>query len=324
MLRFIIAMMMLASPSRAGVNEVIDLHIMPGYEAFAQATQALEKAAEANCQPETLKEAYHTAFDAWVGVAHIRLGPAETASLSISFWPDKRGAIPRKLSELIVVEDPIAMGDYATVSAAARGFFALEAMLYNEQFSGYDDTDYSCDLVRAITADLAAQADGLHAIWQESYAQTLRTAGAAENAVYLSKPEAIRALYTQLMTGLEHIADQQLGRPMGSFERPRPARAEAWRSGRSARNIELSLRALQMLASHLADHPIPETEAAFHRAIHEAERPGHPGFQDVQDPAARFRLESLQNRVREIRSAIDTEIGKPLGMTAGFNSLDGD
>lgn len=321
MLRYALAFL-LASPALADVDSAVEV-ILPDYTTFSAAADALSLAAQVDCRPDALKPAYNATFDAWLGVAHLRLGPAEVAAPSIAFWPDTRGTIPKALSRMIAVEDDIINGDYREVSIAARGLFALEAMLYGE-FSEYEDGSYSCDLVQAIAVDLAEQATALEHTWRDGYAKTLRTGGAPENSTYLSSEESLRALYTQLLGGLEFIADQRLGRPMGTFDRPRPTRAEAWRSGRSSRNIYLSLQALRALAFALSDEPTPRTNAAFAAAISEASRPIDPGFQAVTDPQGRLRLESLQTRVREIYAAIEEEIGKPLGIAPGFNSLDGD
>jgi predicted lipoprotein len=49
-----------------------------------------------------------------------------------------------------------------------------------------------------------------------------------------------------------------------------------------------------------------------------------PAFQDVTDPQARLRAEVLQQAVRGLRGAVETEIGARLGIAPGFNSQDGD
>ena len=103
------------------------------------------------------------------------------------------------------------------------------------------------------------------------FAGLLRSAGAPGNDVFLKPEEASQALYTALMSGLEFNRDQRLGRVMGSFERPRPNRAEARRSERSLRNVVLSLEALRDMARALADGPMEDSEAAFAQALERAE-----------------------------------------------------
>ena len=150
-------------------------------------------------------------------------------------------------------------------------------------------------------------------------------AGQDGNDRYLSAQEADQAIYTALLSGLELDADQRLGRPMGSFDKPRPKLAEAWRSDRPLRNIELSLAALRDMAVALSDDPIPLTEAAFDNAQAQvAELQDDPRLEGVTDPTQRLKIEILQQRIRAIGTAIEGEIGGGLGLTAGFNSKDGD
>lgn len=316
---------LLAAPALAGVDAALNDHILPGYAGFAEATEDLAQAARADCRAEALAPAFHATFDAWMPVADLRFGPSETGALSIAFWPDPRGFTPRTLGRLIAGQDPVArdVEGYAEVSIAARGLFALEMLLIDPDFAGYDAGSYTCRLVTTIAADLAVQADALTAQWS-GFADTLRTAGEPGNATYLTEQEALRAIYTQILSALEFTADRRLGAPMGKLDRPRPARAEARRSERSLRNVVLATDAAHGLATALADWDLPESDAARHRVREAAARVEDPAFQDVTDPQARLRAEVLQQAVRALNAAIRTEIGARLGIAPGFNSQDGD
>lgn len=316
----------LASPALAGVDEALDTHILPGFAAFAAASEGLARAAEADCRAEALRPAFHAAFDAWMPVADLRLGPSETGALSIAFWPDPRGATQRTLGRLISEEDRVAsdVEGYAEVSIAARGLFALEMLIFDPEFSGYAPDSHGCRLVATIAADLDLQADALTIAWEETFAETLRTGGEAGNATYLTEQEAIRAIYTQILSSLEFTAEQRLGAPMGTFDRPRPARAEARRSQRSLRNAILAAEAAHGLATALADRDLPETNAALDRVREAGAGIEDPAFQDLTDPQARLRVEVLQQAVRSMNAAIQTEIGAQLGIAPGFNTQDGD
>lgn len=316
----------LAQPALADVDTALDRHILPALDDFATAAERLDRAAADDCVPATVIPAFHAAFDAWMPLADLRLGPSETGALGIAFWPDTRGFTRRTLAQFIAGEDPVAFDPeaYDEVSIAARGFFALEMLLFDPAFSDYGPGGYRCALVRAIATDLAEQAEALTLAWRDGFAATLRSAGAPGNATYLDSGEALRALYTQLLAGLEFTADQRLGRPMGTFEHPRPTRAEAWRSGRSLRNVLLAVDAAQALAHAQADGDLPQTDAAAARIHTLAERISDPGFQDVTDPQERLHVEVLQQAVRALRAAIEAEIGAPMGIAPGFNSQDGD
>lgn len=74
----------------------------------------------------------------------------------------------------------------------------------------------------------------------------------------------------------------------------------------------------------MIDSDLTGTRAAFAKARELAASLNDPALAGVSDPIRRIRVEALQRTVRDIQNAVNTEIGKPLGITAGFNSLDGD
>lgn len=317
----------LATPALAGVDGATTDHILPAVARFAEATDLLAESARTDCTAPALRPAFQDTFDAWMGISHLQFGPLESGgrSLAIAFWPDPRGMVQHTLAGLIAAQDPAveSAATFAEVSVAGRGLFALEALLYDDKLSGYGAQDYGCRLAVALAVDLANTGHDLDADWQE-YAPLLKSAGEAGNTAYLTRREATQELYTALMAGFEFTNDQRIGRPMGSFDRPRPTRAEAWRSGRSLRNVVLSLDALQGLARKLADGPIPRTEAAFAAAQEAATGLDDPIFAGVADPARRLKLEILQQRIATIAHEASAEIGVALGVAAGFNSSDGD
>ena len=176
---------------------------------------------------------------------------------------------------------------------------------------------------KAIATGLETKADKILMDWP-AFVSLMTSAGEPGNARFQSGDEVNRALYTALSTGLEFLHDQRLGRPLGTFERPRPRRAEARRSERSLRHIVLSLEALEALATILSGGDLTKTKAAFAAAIDRAVALEDPALTGVSNPGQRIRIETLQRTVNDIRNAVNDEIGKSLDITAGFNSLDGD
>lgn len=328
MIRPLALAVLLPVAAEAGVPEVVDGFLLPRLDAFAGATAALAEASAGTCDPAALDPAYQDAWDAWGPLADIRLGPSEVAALSIAFWPDERGATPRALQALLAA-DPAALSPeaLAEASVAARGLLALDQLLHGDLAAEVGQGGQACAVMRAVTADLAAQGGALRRAWDEE-AAALRTAGAAGNARYLSEDEAFRALYTQVLSGLEFTADARLGRPMGMFDRPRPTRAEAWRSGRPLDEVLASVEAAAAVARLLAGAggpgDLPRTEAALAEVRRAAGAVEDPTFQDVTAPTARLKLEILQQKVRALYDAIEAEVGAPRGIEPGFNSGDGD
>jgi predicted lipoprotein len=321
------AFLALTSPAIAGINAVVDTHALPNVARFAEATAALDETAQADCRAEAVRPAFQSAFDAWMGVSHLRLGPLEEngRALSIAFWPDGRGMTQRTVNRLLQDEDTAVTDaeSFAEVSIAGRGFYALERLLYDEAQSQYDADSYACELVQAQARDLARSGADLKDAWQE-FAPVLKSAGDAGNTRYLSEKEAIQAVFTALTTGLTFDADTRMGRPLGTFDKPRPKRAEARRSGRSLRNVILSLTAMREMTAALGGDALPLSDASFAETLRVAQELDDPVFASVSDVMGRFKVEVLQLQITATKEVVVEEIGAALEVTSGFNLLDGD
>lgn len=308
----------------ADMDEVTQDVIGPSYQRFAMQSAALAAAAEQDCDAEALRAPYQTAWDAWARIGFFRLGPVEEdgRALAISFWPDPKSS-GRRTQQAIARDNPPLLDDaeaFAGVSVAARGFSGLERLLYPPGLDGAPDV--LCRMRRATAADLARMSAEIAAAWPE-FAETLRRAGQEGNDRYLTADEAQQAIFTQIITGLDYAADTRMGRPMGTPEQPRPERAESRASGRSLRNLALSLQGIRDMA--LALYPdASRSAAAFDAALSRAESLDDPVFDGAAEPEGRRQLIALQRAIRQTRNIVEEEIGQALGLTLGFNSLDGD
>lgn len=313
------------------VGDVVNHHILPRYAALAATSDKLAATAQTDCAAtsETLRRAYDSAFDAWIAVSHLRFGPSEVnnRAFALAYWPNSRGATPKTLAALIADADPAAntADSFSEVSIAGRGFYALEFLLYDDQLSTMGSADYRCTLVKAVTADIAVQSRAILDDWQQGYGDMLLSP--SDTSPYRSTEEVAQELFKALNVGLEFTADTRIGRPMGTFDRPRPTRAEAWRSGRSLRNVVLSLNSLEDLALRLSQSDPALTEKFRNGFAHAAEIAAQlddPVFAGTADPQSRLRIEVLQQAVADIRSIANTDLGPLLGVASGFNALDGD
>ena len=309
------------------LSEIVDRHILPGYKKLSAQSDELASIARTHCnadKPE-LKNAYARAFDAWVSVSHLRFGPSEVndRAFSLAFWPDTRGATPKALMSLITNQDGSVLdgNQFAENSIAARGFYALEYMLFGASFATIENSAYKCKLIQAITADIALNSGVIFEDWKDEYAALIRTAGS--NDVYRSPAEATRQLFTALTTGLEFTSNMRLGRPLGTYGRPRPKRAEAWRSQRSLRHVQLSLEAIQELAALLSGHD-EHLSRLFDLAIERAQKLKDPDLSGVATPQTRFRIEALQQSIDDVHEHVAANLGPRLGVASGFNAMDGD
>ena len=94
---------------RALNRSIVENHILPRLAAFAEATAALQAAADRACTARTstdlaaLRETFIAAMDAWESVQHVRFGPIEYFSRRsrVFFWPDPRNSVGRQLGALL-------------------------------------------------------------------------------------------------------------------------------------------------------------------------------------------------------------------------------
>ncbi len=323
-MRSVILILATLTPALADVPTAVNRHILPGYATFADATAALSDMAMGTCDPVLLRPAWNAAYDAWLGIAHIRLGPVEDdgRALAIAFWPDPKGLGAKQQNAMIASTDPIGLDPvaFAEASVAVRGLTAMERLLYPETpLNG----DYPCTLMATTAADLAQIARDIEAGWQGGFAETMLTAGQPANTRFLSETEGRQALFTQLMTGIEFVKDTRIARPLGTFDAPRADRAEARLSGRAQANILASLTALRAYALAL-DPAANRTAAAFDRAIAAARTIPDPTFAGITDPQVWLKLDILHNEVQALQQTTLDEIGTALDVSVGFNAADGD
>lgn len=320
-----------AQSQNSVIADTVETHILPRFETLTQTTAQLAATAQNDCSPTSpaLRASYSNAFDAWISASHLRFGPTEVddRAFALAFWPDSRGATPKTLQTIISDNDAVAYSpdDYAQVSIAARGFYALEFLLYDEALQSAGEPSYHCALVQTVTADIAANSAAIEQDWKTDYAA--RLLAPSENETYQSQEEVLQELFKALSTGLEFTSDTRLGRPLGTYDRPRPTRAESWRSGRSSRNAGLSLDALRDLTEHLASTSpdlAQRLDHAFERAQSQLIALDDPVFATVTDPQKRLKLEVVQQSIDSIRAIVRQDLGPTLGVVAGFNSLDGD
>ena len=328
----LLAALLPALPAAADpvIDRAVDGVILPAFREFADRTAALSAAARENClaADPALRATYDVAFDAWLAAALYGFGPLEREgrNLAIAFWPDPKGARPKALARLIA-EDGAALSDpeaFARVSVAARGLFGLEAMLYDPAFNTYGPTDPGCRLTRAAADDLARTAATVAAEWEE-FGTVMKTAGAPGNTRFLSPGEARQILYTAFLGGLQFDSEQRLGRPMGTDDRPRPARAEARDSERTVRNLRVSLAALDRLGHTLDSSTATEQTFRYLDWAREvADGITDPTLAGLDTPEGYKQALTLKRAIDNTIRTAKEEMGEKLGVGAGFNGLDGD
>lgn len=268
---------------------------------------------------------WHDATAAWISVSHLRFGPteADNRSFALSYWPDPRNATPRALTALLRDDAPA----IADASIAGRGFYAMEFLLFDPAFAGVDGR---CDLIADLARDSHSMALAIDGDWQERYANLMRDAAAGTvNDTYHNEAEVLQELYKATITGLEFTIDMRLGRPLGTFDNPRPLRTEMHRSARALDNIALSLKSTGELAAILSNDALAEEIFGRVSDIQEqialiSQRDGGPDLSLVDRPREHVVIEGLQVCIMKLHDLLVEYLGPDLGVIEGFNATDGD
>jgi len=321
----------------AAINNNVHIkHLQPRYVAFAGRAQRLNTAVKQLCRRMTpaglaaTRRAFHDAVDAWQSIEHFRSGPANehNAHARLNFWPDRRGRVGKHLRRLLVAPDTSRLTPkiFAQGSVAVQGFTALERLLFGEEtgvnLNSGGAVPRSCAIAVAISGNIDALSGSLAEI-------VARDPFGKANA-----KEVTATIFNDLATGLGAVADLKLGSPLGiKSGRVRQKRAEHWRSGRALRNIVLNLTALRDLYVIIADGAgrrlsgSPEDQLIreqFNTVIRDANAAGPTLATALEDVRGQARLKALHASIGDLRELVIIHVSEALGLTLGFNSLDGD
>lgn len=280
-----------------------------------------------------------------------------------AYWPERRNVVAKQLAALVASNDPAELEPkrFAEASVAIQGLPALERLLYGDEKAADTVDDFflgpragrHCAIFRAITANLLVIAEECEAAWSAVVGDPAKsTAPFAANSA-----EATTQFYTNLLTMLQIVAEQKIGAPLGAdIASENPKVAEQWRSSRSGRNIDLNLTTAQnsflapggfatLLRPGHADL-VAEVEKAFATVLDApgvsftAKAPNDysqlldelklegvviaEGVPQISDEDRRKNATDLIVKINHLRDILRQKVPPAIGITLGFNELDGD
>ena len=336
----------LAPADYARVNAaLVESHALPGYRKLAAATEAFATASEAFCAEASdaglaqLRARFHDTMDAWMGVQHLRFGPVESFNRAhrFYFWPQARAKVADAVAEIVAErEDAAALAArIESANVAVQGLLAAEVLLHDARYLGADAR--GCGLLAAVTANMSAMAAGILADWREGDGAfaSLMAAPGPDNPQFEDHADGTLAFFQGLHDSLQLIHDVKLKPVIGeSAQQVRPVLAESRLSGRSQRNIAVTLEALQALyisegglgsLTAVADPKLDDLmHKAFRLTLATAQSLGGPVENAAADAARRPKAEKLAKQVRALRQIVRDRLAPALGLAVGFNALDGD
>jgi predicted lipoprotein len=348
------ATLVLAAPSAALAAPPSDLgerlardYARPAVARMVDAASALDGALGGWCaQPgaadaKRVKEAFENLALAWSGIEFLRFGPLVQANRyeRLAFWPDTRGVMPKQVQALITAQDGALLepGALAGRSVAVQGLPALEYVLYGEpallrQDGGQVGT-YACDYARAVVANVrqisrdVAQAWSAEGDFGRQFAQPK-----AGNDLYRDQQEIAAEAMKSLSTGLQFARDVKILPVLGDTpEAARPKRAAFWRSQLSTRLLAANLEGLQAFYQAGA-YALPKGDAWMAESVRGELASAARTLLDVPTPLeqalaqedGRRQLTLAVLTLKNAKAIVDENLAPALGVTIGFNALDGD
>lgn len=330
------------------VGRTVKGYIVPAHSELERATGALDAASKVYCAaPDAgrrngLADDFGKVLTAWAGVDFLRFGPMARDGRyeRFAYWPDVHGTGTRQLRRFLATRDQKLLdpGALARQSAAVQGLPALEQLLYSgtSALTEADPPDaFRCALAVAVTGNLHDIAGAALADWQKAdgWAALLAFPGPA-NPVYRTHAEAMTEVLKGVLTGLEQTRDQRLLPAVGaSLADAQDSRAPYARSGRTLGYFAAEATALRryvdasgILGLLPGDQKGYGASVAFEFGNLDAAlaSAGPDIAAALADGKTRSRLVYAGIVLQSLRDLFQRHVALATGLTAGFNSMDGD
>jgi uncharacterized protein len=316
-------------------------YLLPKTKAFEQAAQAQAAAWGEACQGmdqsrvDGLQGHFSTVATAYAAVEIIRFGPLseESRAERILHWPERKNAIAKGMADLLKRGNGLDDARLKEASAAAQGLSALERLLFEPDFqrrlsdvdgppiASLKDVDRAllCAYGQTLSLRIATQAHDIARAWSDPNSPTRQPLATPDGAKAM-----IARVTTDLLSALELIKDKKLKAALGAAPgEEKPALLEMWRSGQTMRQIAGNLagigsvtRLLVQDGSKTADDGIASTQRVMEPLMDRMPR--------ELPLTERSKFILIANLVDTIQIDLKERLPAALGVTAGFNSNDGD
>ena len=332
-------------------TQVIYNIYQPAYDQFAKKSQQLSTEIETLCKTKdaTQTNAARSAFTETVAtfseIEFYRVGPMieKNRQNRLFYWPDTRRVGERQLRSLLANSEDFNIKNITQKSVALQGFPALERLLFDNASNAEltTPTNNRCAIAKTVAVNIENLATQLQTAWSDPLGilqQMLAPTDSSE--LFRSETEVLRSYITQLSAGLEFLITRKLEPLVAEIEinklkanyKASIRKAPFWRSDNFLTNVKGNIIGLQalLIESGIAAETNLEKELKFEftlallhieklNSITMLTEDGSTITNDAQDL-----LLALIIPMASIQLTISDRIAKTLGVSAGFNSDDGD
>ncbi|MCZ4279257.1 imelysin family protein [Kiloniella laminariae] len=329
------------------VKQMVEHSVLPGYQKLITAAMTQGRVLETLCQapgPEQLQQTrdeFRNLVIAWSAVEMYRLGPAisDNRQERLFFWPDRRSRGLKQVEELISQQDPTALAveDLRKKSVPTQGILALEYVLFgrgSENLATASADNFRCRYGVSITQAITRTADEIVAEWKnpDGFANLLYNTG-PENPTYRNDAEAMQDFLRVISENLQSSRDMKLANAL----RENPAASKAklapfWRSNLTLVALQADLTSIRQLveaggltklAPRLTSSLDFEIDQASQVFVEQLKKP-QSWSALTKDPASHKRLSYSLIPLAGAQNIVADLLPEYLGLSLGFNSLDGD
>lgn len=325
---------------------VATTYVEPALHRFEAATRTLEERLSTLCATpaagtlEASRAAFAETVSGWGGVSILRFGPlvADNRFESIFFWPDTRGVTLKQTQAALANADPSVTDalQLADKSVALQNLLTLDFLLAGDgaEALAAAGAEHRCRFASAVASVLDDHAEALSTAWSAdtNFGISFRQPGA--DGDFQSPAEVMAELAKASLTTVEFVRSAELGPARGdTIEEARGRRAPFWRSNLTFELVAAQLSGLDALlaATGLGDvlegtyaSPFNNLRSDLGLAAATLGDIALPAEAAFADATARKRLDYVDLLLGYAHDTITGDLTASLGLTMGFNALDGD
>lgn len=333
------------------IETVITSVIIPGYEELLSAADIQFTAVDQLClspSNETLLEAqlqFKALTSRWSAVEMFRFGPARSQNRfeRLFFWPDRRSRGIKQVQKILSNQDKsiLNIDTLQKKSVAVQGILSLEYLLFGTGFqalSSNGKNSFRCQYAKSVSAAIRQTSNDILLDWraEDGFSKIMKTAG-TENSVFKTNKEVIRDILQYSSELLQSIIALKLAPSLqDSQEEAKAKRAPFWRSGVTLAALDanlVSILTLQNIGKLYRLLPIEDRGNAIQlqfeidqvRNILRLYKAPPYKWQDIlHSPEGYEKLKYIQIPLSGANDILAEYYPQILGISMGFNSLDGD
>jgi len=327
----------------AAISRTIDEIFQPSHQRFVEATRQLLESAEISCRDRSaqavsrLRADYESLISAFARIELYRMGPMteQLRQNRLFYWPDKRRVGERQLRELLSSASSATLTEAALIekSVALQGIPALERLLYSKNATEnlVDVQTSNCHVATIITQNLHSMATAMNEGWtDESGLVSSMRDPTGDSRTFRNHQEVLQRLATLIVVGVDVVLDKKIQPLVG--DNVSVKNAPLWLSEQTVTMITENHHGIRSLLidSGLATDTGLEDELQFEfRTVDSIleKLASLPSLTDEHTQLTRQTLsltKALSAVVGGIQSTLNDRFVQRLGISAGFNSEDGD